>query len=176
MASPQTCADDSCGAEDGGFPGTISDFVDTAGDFLFGLNISMEHVVNYGGPSGKVWWASLACLGVFPCTHMAVHCFTAFCTDIFVLPSRPAHSQIIANGASLLASLASLIIMVGFKVTPVFILRYFFKRLFVQEGTMRNVEKSQWQIKHGIYAGDDADVMGCVYLYVKFMRFINMLL
>eukprot|EP00752_Nemacystus_decipiens_P012877 g11399.t1 len=72
--SPETCAGDSPGGAAGGV--NFSGLVVAALENLSGLNMSMEHVVNYGGPSGKI----------------------------------------IANGASLLASLSSLMIMVGFKV------------------------------------------------------------
>eukprot|EP00903_Cladosiphon_okamuranus_P017637 g16245.t2 len=76
MGSPETCTDDSSGVAAGGTSVHFSGLVDTALENLSVLNVSMEHVVNYGGPSGKI----------------------------------------IANGATLLASLGSLIIMVGFKV------------------------------------------------------------
>lgn len=50
--SPETCAGDSSGGAAGGV--NFSGLVDTALENLSGLNISMEHVINYGGPSGKV--------------------------------------------------------------------------------------------------------------------------
>lgn len=110
MGSPEICADDSCGAAEGGFPGNFPGLIDKARDVLVGLNISMEHVVTYGGPSGKV--ISHECLS--NALHLrAPHLFQW----IFAFTSRLPHSQVLANGASLLASLASLIIMVGFKVT-----------------------------------------------------------
>lgn len=53
-ASPETCADESCEAAVTGVLGDFSGIIGTARERVSDLNISMEHVVNYGGPSGKV--------------------------------------------------------------------------------------------------------------------------
>lgn len=63
MGSPETCTEDSAEVAAGGVSVNISGLVDTALENLSGLNISMEHVVNYGGPSGKVWWLYTEVLG-----------------------------------------------------------------------------------------------------------------
>lgn len=58
MESPETCVDDSSGVAASGFSGNFSGLVNAALENLSGLNISMEHVINYGGPGGKVGWLS----------------------------------------------------------------------------------------------------------------------
>lgn len=73
MGSPETCADDSSGGAAGGV--NLSGLVDTALENLSGLNISMEHVVNYGGPSGKVSWQFTECWGCCPLAALRIRSY-----------------------------------------------------------------------------------------------------
>lgn len=58
MENPEACVDNSSEFSAGGISQKLPGLVNTALENLSGLNISMEHVINYGGPSGKVRWLS----------------------------------------------------------------------------------------------------------------------
>lgn len=66
MGNPETCADDSSGVAATFFSANFSGLVNATLENLSGLNISMEHIVNYGGPSGKVRWLSVDALSRCP--------------------------------------------------------------------------------------------------------------
>lgn len=117
--------------------GGISGLVATIRDHMSGLNISMEHVVNYGGPSGKVRCVSCS-FSRRRHTRSSLHWLwqilqtterdlnggssiieaakNVACSPLPPTPA-PLCAKVIANGVTLLASFGSFLVLVGFKVT-----------------------------------------------------------
>ncbi|CAM9090697.1 unnamed protein product [Laminaria digitata] len=67
MGTSETCGDESAGAVVGGFASTggISGLIATVREHVSDLNISLEHVLHYGGPSGKVIANGVTLLATF---------------------------------------------------------------------------------------------------------------
>ncbi|CAM9257720.1 unnamed protein product [Scytosiphon promiscuus] len=84
---PETCMDEPAGAT-GGILGAVGGFSGLVGQFS-SLNFSMEHVVDYGAPSGKVFATGLALLASL-CSSLIMVGFKVvlFFTCVFFMTSN----------------------------------------------------------------------------------------
>lgn len=123
-APNETCADEPTGGAVSGLLGAVGGFSGVI-EHVSSLNISMEHVVDYGEPGGKVQCAchvvtnrySISRLAMLLCGQLpwCPYCLSPTPRAIaFVSCCCP--FQIFASGATVLASFGSFLIMVGFKV------------------------------------------------------------